>query len=142
MILRPATYEDWENLLLWRNDSLTRQNTESDRKITVEEHQNWLKSRGLVSEDLKIYIAEVNRKPIGTIRAEALQNPLPKVSWTIAPSERNKGYGFKMVEAFIREIQSHFRVEIKKQDHFSQQIVKKLNFEFEKEEKEKLHYKI
>lgn len=140
MELRKVEYTDWENLLEWRNDALTRKNCRVDNFVNENEHKTWLVN-AIKNPDLILLIALENNKSIGTIRGE-LDRELNvyKVSWTIAPEYRNKGLGKKMAMLFIENYTNKIRVEIKTEDVFSVRIAQYLGMQLQKNSNSILHY--
>jgi len=140
MELRKVEYTDWENLLEWRNDSLTRKNCLVDNFINEDEHKIWLVN-AIKNPDLILLIAIENNIPLGTIRGELdRENRIYKVSWTIAPEFRNKGLGKKMAQLFIENYTNKIRVEIKTEDIFSVKIAQYLGMSFQKNIDGILHF--
>jgi len=130
MELRKVEYTDWENLLEWRNDTLTRKNCVDDNFVNENEHKIWL-VYAINNPDLILLIAIENNIPLGTIRGELdRENRIYKVSWTIAPGFRNKGLCKKMALLFIENYTNKIRVEIKTEDVFSVKIAQYLGMSF------------
>jgi RimJ/RimL family protein N-acetyltransferase len=98
-------------LLQWRNDLSTREASHSTALIDKNEHVQWLK-RTLENENRKLYIAEVDGVPIGTVRAD-YENPGYELSWTVSPQKRGLGLGRKMVRHLAESITEPIRAEIK-----------------------------
>ncbi len=111
MRLRQATKEDSELLLKWRNDSGTRLSSRNEQEIKKEEHDEWLR-RTFRNSNRKLYIAEIDNKPVGTVRAD-YDGQYYELSWTVAPEERGKGIGKKMVSLIIERIKKPTRAEVK-----------------------------
>lgn len=103
--LRPATIADAELLFVWRNDPLTRQQSIHTEPVVWETHLTWLEI-GLQNPDRWLFIAEqavpAMQAPVvlGTVRADKLAE-VYELSWTVAPEQRGKGWGKKMVAALI-----------------------------------------
>ena len=58
--------------------------------------------------------------PIGTIKSEyGNGNGMQKISWTIVPEYRNKGFGLQMVSLYVSNINKDIRIEVKKEDIYS-----------------------
>jgi len=96
MFLRPAIPDDENRLLLWRNDSVTRQASLTQHIIGKKEHSMWFRE-SLANPFRKIYVAEKDGVPVGTFRVDS-KNDLLFLSWTIAPSWRHLGFGMEMIE--------------------------------------------
>jgi len=67
--LRPATLEDAQRLLDWRNDIQTRLNSFNKEEVSWLDHVEWLK-KSLQSSDRKIIIVEWGDLSVGTIRLD------------------------------------------------------------------------
>ena len=102
MKFRNATMEDASLLFYWRNDPETRQNSNNSRVITFPEHLLWLRA-SLDNPNRQLMIAEVNMRPVGTIRADSNSDGI-ELSWTVAPICRNQGVGKQMVMQFAATI--------------------------------------
>ena len=104
--LRPATLEDAQCLFRWRNDPLTRAQSLQQQPVEWEAHLQWLQA-SLQNPDRQLYIAESaaqdssGQSPVlGTVRADKSAEEY-ELSWTVAPEQRGKGWGRKMVAALI-----------------------------------------
>lgn len=127
MKLRLATYEDWEMLLQWRNDPETRLNSITQLEIKEEDHKTWLKTI-LTNPDRELYILEKGNRPVGTIRSDRRQEGVYMLSWTVAPAERGKGYGTKMLEVFLEGRDGKYLAEILEDNTSSIRMVEKNGF--------------
>lgn len=127
MKLRLATYEDWEMLLKWRNDPETRFNSITQSEINEEEHKTWLKTI-ISNPDRELYIFEEDNRPVGTIRSDHRQGNTYMLSWTIAPAERGRGYGTKMLTLFLEGRNGKYMAEILESNSSSIKMVVKNNF--------------
>ena len=124
MILRPATLQDAEMLLEWRNDELTRANSINSGIIGLKEHRHWLDG---VLKHPQIVNPEINRAPIGTVRIY-VEPDCSEMSWTVAPLERGKGYGKKMVAIAISLTKGVIIAKIKKHNAASIAIAESNGF--------------
>ena len=103
--LRPATLADAELLFTWRNDSLTREHSLQQQPVEWAGHLNWLQT-SLQNPDRQLFIAEQVLPAeqatvvLGTVRADK-RAEVCELSWTVAPEQRGKGWGRKMVAALI-----------------------------------------
>ena len=131
MILRRATHHDAEILFTWRNDSLTRANSINTNKVLWEAHLAWL-SKTVLNPMRFLFIAENESNiPVGTIRADEENAGTYELSWTVAPKERGKGLGKKMVRAVLGEDflkNKEIKAQIKESNIPSIKIVKSLGF--------------
>lgn len=89
--LRPATLEDCQLLLDWRNDPTTRGASLSTEEITFEVHSAWY-TEALANNEMNIFIVETSDgEPVGTIRS-ANGTLGREVSVSIAREHRRKGF--------------------------------------------------
>lgn len=118
MNLRLATMDDAEILLAWRNDPLTRAMSHNTQELSLGEHLKWL-GKTLSNTSRRLYIAEVNGIPIGTVRADI--GDTTELSWTVAPEYRRRGYGKQMV-CLASKLHWPVRAEIKPNNSASAKI--------------------
>ena len=113
--LQPVTLTDAELLLAWRNDPETRAQSRNTGEAELAEHIAWL-TKSLMMPSRKLYIAEDAGTPVGTVRADDDTDGYTEVSYTVAPTQRGKGYGTRMVVQFRDEQLSgkKLKTEIKK----------------------------
>ena len=137
--LRLTAIDDAEVLLKWRNNSATREASHNTALINEDEHFLWLK-RILASEKRKLYMAEIDGVPVGTVRvdSEALGYEL---SWTVSTTMRSSGIGKAMVSQLAKGIPESIRAEIKTGNVASIRIAEDAGMAFEREEKGVLHYR-
>ncbi len=96
--LRPATIQDADLLLEWRNDPETRSASHKTAVVQREEHISWL-LKTLDNPSRRLLIAEENEVPVGTVRAD-FSDGVYELSWTVAPDAR--GYGVGKCEGIAR----------------------------------------
>ena len=89
--LRPATLEDAQLLLAWRNDPLTRAMSQTHGVIDLQAHIAWLRHR-LSQAEPGLYVVEHNEGAVGTIRIDD-----EEISYTVAPERRGEGFGTAML---------------------------------------------
>lgn len=94
MMIRRATMHDARLLHRWRNDPLTRATSVDGGEVAWETHLAWLEA-SLGSPTRTILIAESDGVAVGTVRIDA--GPETELSWTVAPEQRGKGHGTRMV---------------------------------------------
>ena len=128
MILREVTFNDWKTLLDWRNDSSTRENSFITDEISESTHKQWL-TDSLSNKKRKIYILETNSTPVGSIRSDVLDTYKYILSWSIAPNQRGKGYGTKILEIYLQGRKGEFVAEIKSENIASIKMVMNNGFE-------------
>ncbi len=111
VILRAATAADAAKLLAWRNDEHTRAASHSQEPVSAEQHAAWL-VRSLANPRRRLYVAEHDGEPVGTVRADE-ENGTWTLSWTVAPAARGRGLAKHMVASLAREITAPIRAEVK-----------------------------
>jgi RimJ/RimL family protein N-acetyltransferase len=131
MRLRPATADDAELLLEWRNDSDTRKSSIKTEKVKKVEHVSWL-SGVLESRNRLLLIAEEEGVPIGTVRAD-LSDGIYQLSWTVAPDARGRGLGKQMVAMAAHRITAPIRAQVKSDNVSSVLIAEYAGMEFNQE---------
>jgi RimJ/RimL family protein N-acetyltransferase len=108
--LRLARPEDGSQLLVWRNDAITRCNSLSSDFVTAEQHTKWL-TNSLKNPDRQLYIAETDDIAIGTVRVDSSANT-HTISWTLAPEYRGKGLAKAMVAMLVKRLRGTIVAEI------------------------------
>lgn len=137
--LRPATLEDAELLLKWRNDATTRMASHTVDEVKLEKHIEWLKST-LKNKNRQLYVAEENGIFVGTVRAD-FENGGYELSWTVAPEARGQGLGKRMVALLANKIKEPIRAEVKKGNDASSRIAEYSGMKFVKaDSNDVLHY--
>jgi L-amino acid N-acyltransferase YncA len=124
---RKATKEDSLILWQWRNDELTRVSSLNPEFISLDKHSQWFEA-SLHSQSRIIYIAELEDKPIGTLRTDLVHESLYELSWTVAPEFRSRGLGKKMLSGFVNTISYDFCARIKQNNKSSIRISEHAGF--------------
>lgn len=99
VILRRADMTDADQLLAWRNDALTVQNSIKQKgKITKDEHMAWLE-KTLADPNVELFIGVHDLVPVGSVRFDFISEPPEEyiISLVVAPVARQKGMGAKML---------------------------------------------
>jgi RimJ/RimL family protein N-acetyltransferase len=99
--VRVATAADGPLLLAWRNDPNARAASISTDEVSPETHAAWLAS-SLKDPGRCLLIAELDDEPVGTVRFDALDVPVPAtwlVSINLAPAARGRGLAASVLEA-------------------------------------------
>ena len=130
MQLRPANFNDWEDLLKWRNDPIARLNSFDQDIISEDIHKKWLKA-SLLNEQRRILIMEDSSGvPIGTIRSDTNPQNEEELSWNISPDHRGKGSGGLMLSLFFKNARGKFVAKIKKENIASIKIAESNGFAY------------
>jgi len=140
MKLVEAQEKDWKILLEWRNDNLTRKYSITSKNISEKEHKNWLREI-INNKKRKLYIVVHKNIPIGTVRADYYDNETI-ISWTVSPSQRQKGYGKKMVKLLVKNLSGKITAIIKKENLASIAIAESAGLTFKYEKDNLLFYSI
>ncbi|MEJ2681392.1 MAG: GNAT family N-acetyltransferase [Gammaproteobacteria bacterium] len=139
IILRPATTEDADILLEWRNDPETRKASHNTAEVQRNDHVSWL-SRTLGNPERRLCVAEEDGDPVGTVRAD-FADGVWELSWTVSPRARGRGVAKRMVALLANEISEPIRAEVKAGNTSSARIAEHAGMVFERETDGILHYK-
>lgn len=129
---REASLNDAHLLLEWRNNPDTRSQFLNTAIVDWEAHITWLKNT-IEDNTRKLFIAENNSCPIGTVRAD-FKDGYWHLSWTVVPEARGHGYGKAMVQWILQTVDGPFIATIKKTNFPSQKIAEGLGFSKKTEE--------
>lgn len=122
MKFRLAELLDSEILLKLRNDPVTRSGSHHSEKISQKDHDRWFNAT-LKDPNIQLYVFEIDKKFVGTVRSDFDEGTY-KLSWTVAPEERGKGIGKKMVSLLANELKTPIRAEVKESNIASIKIAK------------------
>ena len=95
--LRPATLDDAELLLEWRNDPSTRSRSLDPSVIELEPHVAWLGRRLGNPANCRVYIAERDEHPVGQLRVERAAAAQGIVSVSLDAGARGTGLGAELI---------------------------------------------
>lgn len=101
LTVRPATLQDSDRLMSWRNDPDSVRFSLSKRAVTKTEHEQWY-NQVLQGHTVQIFICENEGIPVGMYRFTF--NPEQaecELAWIVAPDHRGKGYGSQIVQAAV-----------------------------------------
>ena len=79
-------------LLTWRNEASTRRWFLDSSRVARRSHLAWLE-RTLSAGDVRLYVAEVARQPVGQLRLARRRGNLAEVSFSVDRRQRGKGIG-------------------------------------------------
>jgi RimJ/RimL family protein N-acetyltransferase len=139
LTFRPVTVDDYQLLLSWRNDPLTRQQSFQDHVISEAEHLQWL-SMMLGRPDRHLWLVQRDGENVGVLRQDKLDGYC-ELSWTVSPQARGKGFGKQMVKQFADSLAGELRASIKPSNASSVKIALYAGFKLFQEEPEKLVYR-
>ncbi len=92
LTVRPATKQDADRLLRWRNDPAARRWSPNQAEISPVEHSRWL-TEVLASGRHLILVAEADDQPAGSVRFAERDAGLWEVSVVLDPAQRGRGLG-------------------------------------------------
>ena len=104
VVLRPATAEDRDRLLEWRNQPEVARWMYTDHRITSEDHAHWF-ATALVDPRRRYWVIEADGKPVGLANLYDLAPEHGRSSWAYYladPSTRGQGIG-AVVEYWVIE---------------------------------------
>lgn len=105
MMLRPATMDDAKAVLEWKNDPLALAMSKNTKPISVAGHMAWFE-QSLAGAFREILIAHEDARPVGMVRFDRDDDDL-YVSINVAPAERGRGYGRRMLDMALSPNQSY-----------------------------------
>ncbi len=104
LTLRPATAGDGEELLRWRNDPVTRDNSLDTAEVARDHHFAWLE-RALSDPERVLLIAERDGVKLGMVRFDTCCEGEWRVSISVAPAARGRGIGGALLSAAILRLE-------------------------------------
>ena len=131
--------KDWDLLLDWRNDPSTKMMSIVNKKISKTEHYNFLKSI-ISNKYINQFIFVHNNYYVGTIKADNSKKNFTKLSYTINPNFRRKGYGSLMMSMFLFDKKGVFLCEIKELNIGSIRMCESNHFKFKSKKENILTY--
>tara|TARA_S200000501_G_scaffold112223_1_gene105553 strand:+ start:2588 stop:3025 length:438 start_codon:yes stop_codon:yes gene_type:complete len=140
-LIRKVDREDWEELLNWRNDELTRKMFRNGGIVKKEEHYSYMdKMTNNNNREQFIFIHDKNK--IGTIRIDKLNDEFKEFSYTINPKYRGNGYGSLMMKLFLFNKVEKYRCKIKPGNIGSIRMIEKNGFQYKYKKEEILVYEL
>lgn len=83
--------EDAMDIMKWRNDEQSRENSFTKDIIRIPEHLEWYKKK-MSDEKCHLFILAADGENAGYIRIDCV-NDFGEISYIIAPEKRGQGYG-------------------------------------------------
>ena len=105
---RLVNLEDSSEILLWRNDKITRENSEDKNIVSTEEHKIWLE-RKLDSNSSILVMFERDEIKLGIVRFD-IEKDFTDISINLNPCERGKSLGSKFLIASEKYIEERLKV--------------------------------
>jgi UDP-2,4-diacetamido-2,4,6-trideoxy-beta-L-altropyranose hydrolase len=102
--LRPARWQDCEQIWQWANESTTRQASFQSKPIPWEEHVQWFRQK--LEEVNSIFWIAIDAQDclIGQVRFDPISTEVTQISLTVAPNSRHQGFGVEILKAAIQQI--------------------------------------
>ena len=127
----------------WINDDEVRKNSFNTNKIKYEEHVNWYREK-INSDNCKMYLLADSNNNIGIVRLEK-KNDEKIISYSISKEYRGKGYGYKILLEFEKELIKLYKkvkviAYVKKENIASIRIFTSLKYKIIKEDYEKIKF--
>lgn len=122
-----ANLEDAKLIYNLRFEKLSTKNSVSQKKISYLDHLRWFRKTIKLKEE-KIFIFEKNQ---GYLRVNYFKNK-NFLSWNIHKTLRQKGYGYKMLNTFLKDTNILYYAQIKRNNIASIRLVKRVGFKYEK----------
>jgi RimJ/RimL family protein N-acetyltransferase len=131
---RPVNLGDSKEILLWRNDRVSRENFKNQHIVSQKEHQVWLEKK-LNSSSSSLIMFGRDEIKIGIVRLDIEQEYID-VSINLNPNERGKKLGKKMLKASERYLnkslkEKKLRAEILKMNILSQKVFERAGYKLE-----------
>ena len=140
---RPVNLGDSKEILLWRNDRVSRENFKNQDIVSQKEHQVWLEKK-LNSSSSSLIMFGRDEIKIGIVRLDIEQEYID-VSINLNPNEREKKLGKKMLKASERYLneslkEKKLRAEILKRNIPSQKVFERAGYKLESTKSNMLIY--
>jgi hypothetical protein len=129
--LRPIVYKDWKILLYWANDISTRKYSLDQHTISEKEHLRYIE-RVLNSDDINVYILEVDGIPVATIKDSSYKK-FTELSYTVSSHHRGKRLSVLLMDVYLYGRSGNFLCRIKNQNAPSISMVNRCGFTLDKE---------
>ena len=140
-IIRKIDTEDWDDLLIWRNDELTGKMSINGGIVKKEDHYSYMDKMSKNNNREQFIFIHDNKK-IGTIRIDKLNDEFVEFSYTINPKYRGNGYGSLMMKLYLFDKVGKYRCEIKPENIGSIKMVEKNGFQYKYKKEEILVYEL
>ena len=140
---RPVNLGDSKEILLWRNDRVSRENFKNQDIVSQKEHQVWLEKK-LNSSSSSLIMFGRDEIKIGIVRLDIEQEYID-VSINLNPNERGKKLGKKILKASERYLneslkEKKLRAEILKRNIPSQKVFERAGYKLESTKSNMLIY--
>ena len=128
MIIRRATPDDALEVLIWRNDPLTRAMSRTQDEVEQQAHLAWF-SRALDDGASTLLIGEVGGDKIGMVRFD--HGAATEVSININPLCRGRGLGHELLSEALTWATGDLLAVIKDENLTSRRLFERAGFELQ-----------
>ncbi len=102
--LRPAKWQDCEQIWQWANEPTTRQASFQSHPIPWEEHVQWFQQK-LVDEHSELWLAiDAQDCPIGQVRFDPISTDVTQISLSVDRHYRKQGLGVDILKMAVQQI--------------------------------------
>jgi RimJ/RimL family protein N-acetyltransferase len=130
--------EDALAVLEWRNDPYAVALSKSGEAIDLDSHLTWF-PKALANRDCRLFIAAEDGRRLGMVRFDRCGDAWT-VSINLAPAERRKGYGQRMLSKAMADVGGRSLAEIRSDNLASIRLFERCGFRCVKREKGWLQY--
>ena len=127
--LRDATINDQQMIFEWRNIDALVALSSKQKKVTLQEHQQWFKKK-IEDSNCKLLIIQLGNKSIGLIRLE-LEQGEGKITIYLIPGYEGQGFGYEALSQMIDNCPDaceSYLAEVQSKNIPSQKLFQKLGF--------------
>ena len=134
--LEEASYNDKFFLFKLVNDTQVIKNSLGNKFINFKEHEKWF-DKIMYKKDSKIFIYKTSKHRFGQVRLDKISKQKNLITYSIANEFRGRNIGFLMLNSAlkIKFFKGPLYAIVKKHNHASNKIFKKLGFELIKTDK-------
>jgi len=134
--LEEASYNDKFFLFKLVNDTQVIKNSLGNKFINFKEHEKWF-DKIMYKKDSKIFIYKTSKHRFGQVRLDKISKQKNLITYSIANEFRGRNIGFLMLNSALKKkfFKGPLYAIVKKHNHASNKIFKKLGFELIKTDK-------
>ena len=133
IVLRKATFDDFADILRWRNDPMTIKMSFDSRMIPIKEHVDWFKKA--LNDPKRIFlIGYQGDKKIGVVRYVQEVDGVHEVSINMAPEWRGKGLGVVFLKDSLSFVKGKIIAKIKPENEASIKAFQKAGYSLKKKD--------
>lgn len=132
--IRRVTAADSGKIFEWANEPAVRQHSLNQSEIKAEEHEEWF-SRKIIAPDARMYILELEGKPVGQIRFDIdIMRSQAAIGYSVDADFRGKGLGAAVTRLGISALRAarpditEIKAVVKATNVPSRQVFEQLNF--------------